>query len=155
MLPEMRAELGFRLRNPPTEGRVSEKTRCTADSQVLSGAVTLWTLRNPNLSDRQTNRRTNTQTDRQADRQTGRQAGRQAGYRAAGRRQQAAGRHALAVVVVDRPVEGQTLTLRRGPEGVFCATRVAARKLDLRVRHQHSGMVCGLKRPVVVVDRPV
>jgi hypothetical protein len=49
MLPEMRAELGFRLRNPPTVGRVSEKTRCTADSQVLSGAVTLWTLRNPNL----------------------------------------------------------------------------------------------------------
>ena len=52
MLPEMRAELGFRLRNPPTEGGVSEKTRCTADSQVLSGAVTLWTLRNPNLAPR-------------------------------------------------------------------------------------------------------
>ena len=52
MLPEMRAELGFHLRNPPTEGRVSEKTRCTADSQVLSGAVTLWTLRNPNLAPR-------------------------------------------------------------------------------------------------------
>ena len=104
MLPEMRAELGFHLRNPPTEGRVSEKTRCTADSQVLSGAVTLWTLRNPNLSDRQTNRRTNTQTDRQTDRHTGRQAGKQAGYRAAGKRQQAAGRHALAVVVLDRPV---------------------------------------------------
>jgi hypothetical protein len=31
---------------------VSEKTRCTADSQVLSGAVTLWTLRNPNLAPR-------------------------------------------------------------------------------------------------------
>ena len=37
MLPEMRAELGFRLRNPPTEGGVSEKTmsrnRFTAESQ--------------------------------------------------------------------------------------------------------------------------
>ena len=39
MLPEMRAELGFRLCNPPTVGRVSEKTRCTADSLVLSRRV--------------------------------------------------------------------------------------------------------------------
>jgi hypothetical protein len=45
MLPEMRAELGFRLRNPPTEGGVSEKTRCTADSQVLSAMLSYTQMR--------------------------------------------------------------------------------------------------------------